>query len=256
MTDTSPVPSDLDLPRIERVRHDLRRRRLTVAATERLTPHMIRITLSGAEMEGFTSLSPADHIKIFVPDGQGGTQMRDYTPRRYDAATGTLLIDFAVHEAGPATRWALDARVGDEVEIGGPRGSMVIGGAIRNWLLIGDETALPSIGRRIEEFAPGTTVTSLVAVPGPEDEQRFETEARLTALWVHRRDPREVGPLLEPLKGIDIPAGTFVWLAAEASVTRAIRAHLLGERQVPPGWLRASGYWVHGTADATEKFED
>ena len=39
------------------------------------------------------------------PDGPKPT-MRDYTPRRHDAAAGTLEIDFALHDAGPATQWA------------------------------------------------------------------------------------------------------------------------------------------------------
>lgn len=256
MNAPTPEPTVADLPRIERVRHELKRRRLTVTAIEALTPNMIRIALGGEELEGFTSLSAGDHIKIFVPDGEGGVAMRDYTPRRYDAETRTLLLDFAVHEAGPATRWAMGAKVGDTVEIGGPRGSQLITGPIRSWLLIGDETALPSIGRRIEEMAAGTLVTSVVAVPGPADEQQFETAAALTARWVHREDAADADAIIARLRDIAIAPGTFVWIAAEGAVTRAVRAYLTGERGHPLTWLRASGYWVKGKADTTEKFED
>lgn len=243
------------VPHLERIRHELVRRRLQVVSREHVTPNMLRITLGGDALDGFTSSSPGDHIKIFVPDGAGGTAMRDYTPRRFDAANRTLALDFALHDAGPATQWALQAHPGDTVEIGGPRGSLVIGGPIRAWLLIGDETALPSIGRRIEEFLAGTPVTSLVAVPGPQDEQRFDTQAALTAHWVHRADPADAAALIERLRHIPIAPGTFVWLAAEGAVTRAIRAHLLTERNHPLPWLRAAGYWVNGKADATEKFD-
>ncbi len=247
---------DGGLPRLERVRHELKRRHLTVASTERLTPNMIRITLTGEELADFVSASAGDHVKIFVPDGTGGVAMRDYTPRRFDAAGRTLVLDFAVHDAGPATRWALDARAGDNIEIGGPRGSLVIGGPIRSWLLIGDETALPSIGRRIEEMAPGLPVTSVVGVPGAEDEQTFETQAALTAHWVHRRDPGDAAVIIERLRDIALLPGTFVWIAAEGSVTRAVRSYLVEERGHPLAWLRAAGYWVKGKADTTEKFED
>jgi NADPH-dependent ferric siderophore reductase len=34
----------------------------------------------------------------------GGT-MRDFTPRRFDAAAGTTVIDYALHAAGPASDW-------------------------------------------------------------------------------------------------------------------------------------------------------
>jgi len=79
---------------------------------------MLRLTLEGPELEEYTSLSPGDHIKIFAPDSIGGTVMRDYTPRHYDAFTGRLDIDFALHEAGPATLWAINAKIGDAAEIG------------------------------------------------------------------------------------------------------------------------------------------
>lgn len=244
-----------DLPRLERFRHELKRRHLTVVSTERLTPNMIRITLGGDDLADFTSLSAGDHIKVFVPDDAGGVAMRDYTPRHFDAENRRLVLDFAVHDAGPATRWALNAGVGDELQIGGPRGSLVITGP-RRWLLIGDETALPSIGRRIEEMTPGTEVTGIVAVPGVEDEQVFETKAVLNILWVHRKDPADATDIIERLRDIAIEPGTFVWVAAEGAVTRAIRNHLIEERKHPLAWLRAAGYWVKGKADTTEKFEE
>ncbi len=241
----------MTIPTIERFRHETRRRTLTIAATERLTPHMLRLTLSGPELEGFVSLSPGDHIKIFVPDGQGGQAMRDYTPRHHDAAQGTLVIDFALHDAGLATQWALSVQPGDKAEIGGPRGSQVIGGPVARWLLVGDETALPSIARRVEELPRGVFVTTLVAVPGPEDEQPLAIgEGR--AFWAHRQDPTDPAPLLEQLAGIEVQPETFVWIAAEAGVARALRDHLL-DRGHPPAWLKAAGYWVAGEADASAK---
>ncbi|PWE53794.1 hypothetical protein DEM27_22980 [Metarhizobium album] len=244
------------LPRIERIRHDLRRRKLTVLSVVSLTPNMIRITLGGDELDNFTSLSAGDHIKIIVPDGQGGTAMRDYTPRHYDPQNRTLVLDFAVHEAGPATQWALAVKPGDTAEIAGPRGSQVITGPIKSWLLIGDETALPSIGRRIEEMDAGLPVTSVVAVPGAEDEQVFETAASLTSHWLHREEASDAAVFIDRLRDIPLEPGTFVWVAAEGSVTKAVRAYLVEERKHPLAWLRASGYWVKGKADTTEKFGD
>ena len=54
------------------------------------------------------------------------------------------------------------------------------------WLLIGDETALPSIGRRVEGQAEGVPAITLVAVNGPAEEQVFNTRADHQAIWVHR----------------------------------------------------------------------
>ena len=45
------------------------------------------------------------------------------------------------------------------------------------WLLIGYETALPSIGRRVEGMAAGLHAITLVAVAGAAEEQVFNTRA-------------------------------------------------------------------------------
>lgn len=239
-------------PAMTRLRLEPKRRVLRVLSTSRLSPAMLRLRLGGAELAGFASPSPGDHIKLFVPDGVGGTAMRDYTPRRYDRAEGWLDIDFALHEAGPATHWALHAKPGDRAEIGGPRGSLVIGGPVAAWVLIGDETALPSIGRRVEELPPGMPVTSIVAIPSQEDEQRIATAADHRALWVHRQDPTDAEGLLAALRDLDLAPRTFVWIAAEAGVARQLR-DAVQSRGVPPEWLRAAGYWIAGEADAAVK---
>ncbi|WP_457583649.1 siderophore-interacting protein [Ensifer canadensis] len=243
-------------PRIERVRHDLKRRALTVTEVERITPGMLRITLSGDDLADFVSLAPDDHVKILVPSADGTEERRDYTPRRYDAAQRTLVLDFALHEAGPITQWAMKARPGDALDVGGPRGSAVISD-VERWLLIGDETALPAIGRRIEEAAAGARITSIAAVADAGEQQAFETKAELSCHWAYRplHQATDASALLTILRSVVIEPNTFVWVAAEASVTRAIRAHLTGERGYPLSWIKASGYWVKGKADSTEKFE-
>jgi len=254
MTHSTP---DLPAPQHERVRHELKRRRLTVAKIEQLTPVMLRLHLTGEELADFTSLSPDDHIKIFIPLSGGEPAMRDYTPRAFDRAARRLVIDFAVHEAGPATDWAVAAKVGGELNIGGPRGSLVLDPAIRNFLLIGDETALPAIGRRIEEASGDLTITSLVAVPSAADEQSFPSEAQVTSHWTHRPLSQASDPafLLDLARKVTVPPGTFIWIAAEATVARALRNHFVEERGHPLSWTRASGYWQMGKADAHETIE-
>lgn len=242
-------------PAIERVRHELKRRDLEVAAVERLTPHMIRVTLRGADLEGFVSASPDDHIKIFIPGLDGALTRRDYTPRRHDPQARTLVLDFVNHDGGPAAAWARAARVGDRLEIGGPRGSQVIVGPVDRWILVGDETALPAIGRRVEELSALDRVTTVVAVPGVDDEQVFATPARHDAHWVHRpmEEADRAQGILDVLVGIDLPDRSFIWVGAEANVARAVRRYLLEERGVAAPWIKASGYWVKGQADASVK---
>lgn len=246
------IPDQINTPTIRRLRHETRRRTLAIVSHERLTPSMIRIVAQGADLEGFHSSAPDDHIKVFALEAGGQMAMRDYTPRHHDAAAQTLTIDFFDHEGGPASDWARAAKVGDPIEIAGPRGSQVIEGPIAHWLLIGDETALPAIGRRIEELPAGTGATVIAAVPGAADEQAFPGQS---AHWIHRPAARasDPAPLLDALATVTIAPDTFVWIAAEAGVARALREHLITGRGLDRRWIKAAGYWVAGQADSAVK---
>ena len=255
MYDTSDGPRH----QISRVRHDTRRRRLTVTSITPITPKMLRISFTSPELADFESAAPDDHVKLFLPaDGAGEPCMRDYTPRAFDRATGSLTVDFALHEAGPATAWALNARVGDPLEIGGPRGSMVVPDDFDWYLLISDETGLPAIGRRLEALRPGVPVTTVVVIDDLAEAQRIETRAAWTPRWICRdRDAADDAErLLRVAETLELPPGDgYVWIAAEAKVAKSLRAHFLEERKHPPKWVRASGYWSRGQSGAHEKFD-
>ncbi|MFN4101913.1 MAG: siderophore-interacting protein [Pararhodobacter sp.] len=241
---------------ITRHRHELKRRLLTVASTTRLTPHMIRIVLTGEDLAGFTSLAPDDHIKLILPGEGEKPEMRDYTPRAFGPEG--LIVDFAIHDAGPATAWALGARPGDTINVGGPRGSAVVAPLFDWWLFITDETGLPAMGRWVEELPEGARVITLGAVPGAEDQQDFSTKAVHEARWAYRpvTGAADPAPLLAAAEEIDLPEGRgFIWIAAEAKVARALRDHFEG-RGHPRAWMKAAGYWVQGQADTSDKSLD
>ena len=247
---------------ITRVRHELRRRVLTVSAIELLTPHMLRFALTSPDLHDFVSASHDDHIKLFFAredaDAAGGKpSMRDFTPRRFDREDNTLFIDFALHESGPAMRWATSARVGDTLQIGGPRGSSVVPDDFDWYLLIGDETALPAIGRRVEELRAGVPVTTFV-VTEPGETQHFDTNAAWKPHWIAREGSSDDASLLRAaLADYALPPGEgFVWIAAEAAVARTIRSHIVDDLGHPRQWTKAAGYWKRGQADAHEKIED
>jgi NADPH-dependent ferric siderophore reductase len=245
--------------RIERVRHDTRRRMLTVDTVARVTPHMVRVRFKSSDLGGLTSLSFDDHVKLFFPSkDDDGEQMRDYTPLRIDVPAGLLTIDFAVHEAGIATAWALAARVGDRLEIGGPRGSAIIPANFDWYWLVGDETALPAIGRWLEEASADKIVTSFVVVQELADRQRLWSAAEWVGIWPVRADSDDDAALLRDAMAMrEFPAGDgFIWIAAEAKVARALRRYVLDERRHPREWVKAGGYWVRGKDNAHDKMDD
>jgi len=254
---------------ILKVRYEPRLRRLTVRAVRQLTPHMIRISFSG-DFSDFKTLGFDDHIKLFFPDAETGVLTlpeadrpsaagepkpvgRHYTPRAFDGTAGELTIDFALHTAGPATAWAMAARPGDTVHMGGPRGSMLIPDAFDGYVMIGDDTALPAIGRRLEELPLGTPAFVVVEIEGPADEIAFNTLADLTLHWVHRSARRGPATLNDAVRGLFLPqSDVHTWVACEAGQARLIRDQLIDDHGANPAWLKASAYWRRGEAGAHE----
>jgi NADPH-dependent ferric siderophore reductase len=262
---------------VTRVRHALKFRLLQVTRVEQLNPHFVRVTLAGDALDDFESASFDDHVKVFFP-APGETQpvvpsagpngpvfdpakprpvARDFTPRRFDRAARELDLDFALHDAGPATEWAMQAAPGQFLGIGGPRGSFVIPTQFDWHLLIGDETALPAIARRLEELPAGTRVATLIEVAEPAARIEFDTRADLYAQWRYRNESEHPGgALLLALRETFVPEGDgYVWAAGEATLMRAVRQLLCEERGVDKKRIRASAYWkrgeqgVHGTID-------
>lgn len=261
-----------NVPNITRVRHELRFRRTTVDRVEEIAPKMKRITLKSDELRGFTSLGFDDHVKLFFPSSDGqlnlsppGTEgaaervMRDFTPRSFNAESGELVVDFFIHNDGPATTWAANAKPGSVLGIGGPRGSSVISvDGIDSHLFIGDETALPAIGRRMEEL-PADTNALVVA----EVEQGFElplsSRAKLVVVWVPRTstDGALGESLIAALWGLPlISERCFAWAAAETQAARAIRRYLTEERGFDKRWVKAAGYWQRGAVGAHVVVDD
>jgi len=256
----------------QRVRHETRLRLLTVSAVTDITPLMRRIRLEG-DMDGFVSPGHADHIKAFFfpegvepllpPIGPNGAEfapgtrpeMRDYTPRYWNSAEGWIELDFVLHGDGPASSWAAAAAPGKTLVIGGPRGSMVVPTTYDWYLLVGDETALPAIGRRIEELPAGAPVVAVVEVDSPAEEQRFETQADLDLIYVHRNGAPAgtTSLLLDKVKALNLPKGdAYAYIAGESAMSKALRQHLTDERGFNPEWVKAAGYWLLGEADAHE----
>lgn len=140
-----------------------------------------------------------------MPDEER-SPMRTYTIREIRTAGDTvqLVADFVVHEPtgdhpadggglGPACRWALAAQPGDVVHVVGPhRHSPIYGGtefepgALRDLLLVGDETALPAVARILADVDPGFTGHVFVEVPSSDDIIDLPRHHLIDVTWLVR----------------------------------------------------------------------
>lgn len=265
-SDKTATTSDLT---VQRLRHAVKARLLQVAGITQITPRLMRISLSGDDLSDFISASFDDHIKLFIPQdgvlvmpqpGPNGLVFpedvprplaRDYTPRHYDQANKQLDIEFVLHNDGPATDWARQVQAGDQVVIAGPRGSFIIPDGFDWQIMIGDETALPAIARRLEELPVGIKVQLIAEVENAAEELRFDTRADVIVTWVHRDQGTN---LLDAIANVvSLPVGEgYVWAAAESAAVRAIYKHFVTDLGLDKSRIRASSYWKRGAIGTHE----
>ncbi|BCZ81646.1 siderophore-interacting protein [Paraburkholderia terrae] len=263
---------------VTRVRHPLKFRLLQVKTVEAVTPHLIRVTLTGDDLHDFVSASFDDHLKVFFPApgedkptlptaGPDGPVFpadrprpvaRDFTPKRFDRDARELELEFAMHEAGPAAEWAAQAKAGQYLGIGGPRGSFVVPMGFDWHLLIGDDTALPAIGRRLAELPQGARVAAVIEVADPSARIEFDTQTDLYIEWRYRSEGAYRGAeLLKAVRETFLPDGDgYVWAAGEAATMRAVRSLLVNERGIDKSRIRASAYWKQGEQAVHENLDD
>ncbi|WP_411082271.1 siderophore-interacting protein [Streptomyces sp. cmx-18-6] len=268
--------------------HPLVLRRVTVRRVHEVTPRMRRVVLGGEELAAFTrdgTLHPAfaapgfdDHVKVILaadgdvhaalpaqlPHGIEWTPAehrltRDYTPRRVNLQEGELHLDFVVHGEGPAEAWATSAREGDELWFVGPKSSLRLPKELDWILLIGDETALPAIGRFLDERPLDAPAHVLVTVSDDSARQELALREGDTITWAVA-EPGDAAALDAAVRALPAPAGRgFAWAAAESRALLPVRRYLQRERKLPKDRLNITGYWhreevaapeAKGTADA------
>ncbi|WP_449407388.1 siderophore-interacting protein [Microbacterium maritypicum] len=212
--------------------------RAEVRGVERVSPNFVRVTFGGDEL--FEFATPGDvfdaRIKLIFPPASGvlpdldrdsgdwwGSflavpeeergSMRTYSVRDLRVTDeGTELdVDFVLHLApgltGPASRWADQAAVGQELFLVGPRrgvaaadhgGAEYEPGAAASVVLAGDETAAPAIARVLEDAPRDLRGVAFIEVPTADDVLAIDAPAGVDVRWLPRSDEQSHGVLLIP----------------------------------------------------------
>lgn len=222
--------------------------RVTITDVMDVGPRMRRVTLSSAALADFVAL-PGQDVVLHLDAGQGAKVSRRYTIRHLDHAHRRFDLDFVMHGHGPGAAWAGSVGIGDDVEIFGPRGKVLL--ADHSWqLFAGDESALPGIAEMIAALPAGHDALALIEVHDHQDEQPIEAAAHIDVRWLHRSPtaPGQSYLLDEALETVEIPdADRHAYLFGESRVVRRLR-DLLAHRGLRPNEMSAKGYWNLGRA--------
>lgn len=188
--------------------------RCRLTARRQLTPHMVRLTFTGDDLDRCGDTLLDQRIKLAfgsseslasIPDGddwyaackaaEPPVVVRTYTIAGLRRPEREMDVDFVSHGTeGPASRFALQAVPGDEVLIAAPdrevEGHDTVGLAWRpgadRVLLVGDETSLPAVINIIGSLPAHATGDVLVEVPSADDAQGVTTPEGVRLQWCAR----------------------------------------------------------------------
>src|SRR5215469_15221979 len=234
MTDAVPPPvvAALDDPfaQLTGPLANTRKLHFEVVSTTRLTPHMQRIELTAAELDGF-GYTPGQDVMVLVAAEDRRPLRRRYTIRNLDRAASILTIDVVLHGDGPGERWVRSAAPGDRIEGIGPRGKIFPDPAADWHLFMADEAALPAILAMTESLPGDADATLVLEIPEADDEQEVLAAARTRVSWLHRLDRPAGHPatLSAEAAEVELPPGSgHAYLLGEATVVLAMREVLAG----------------------------
>ena len=231
---------------------------LTVIDTFRVTPNMHRVTLGGAGFTGFPKHQAGGYVKI-MPEGPDDEKriVRTYTIRN-QTETG-IDVDFALHgsedESGPATNWAISAKVGDQIKVGGPGAAKPLPDGSGPFLLVGDMTALPAISVNLESLPDSATGDAILLIRDVNDKQEIAKPAGMNIDWIVDAD-LGANPLLlldaaRKIRAVD--KLTYAWVACEFEAMKLLRQFLRVEQNLGPDRLYISSYWKRGLVEDEHK---
>lgn len=257
-------------------------RRLQVLAVRDVTPGMRRVTLGGPELAAhvasngfpvaaFRSDGFDDEFKLLLTNPELGVALgpaqadgildwarydemvvRTYTVRAWRPEQGEVDVDLVLHGTGPATTWARAARVGDTIQIAGPKGSSGHPEGADWTLIAGDETALPSIGRWLESWPEGARAQVFIEVGERSHRQDLPVPPGVEVTWLFRDGaaPGSTTLLFDALTAADWWDGTvFAWVAGEALTLTPIRRWLRREKGLGKEQVDVTGYWRRQRTD-------
>lgn len=242
-----------------RVRNELRFRELTVLRVERISRAFQRIVLGGDALAGFISPGFDDHTKLFFPEAGSRVvpptvtdegilwadgvrpQTRDYTPL-HNAERQELAYDFFIHDGGVASRWAMAAKVGDTLTLGGPRGSLVVPEDYGWQLYVCDESGMPALLRRLAALRqlPQRPQVKAIVTVADAAYQDYLADCGFEIDWVVGHSQQAVA---DKLAALDVPQEDyFLWLTGEGAVVKSLLDGFVTDA-MDPQLVRSQAYW-------------
>ena len=193
----------------------------TVVSSSPLSSSIHEVVLRG---NAATLAGVAGHdVMVQVTSSSDRVVRRRYSVRRVEPDLDQLTLWVTTAHDGPGSGWALAALAGDDVDVIGPRGKIVLDPDADWHLFVGDVTGLAAFYRLTDSIEPPGRAIFIVEVENADDAltASFDEGIGVTGIFVDRRG-----------RGGDDPAGLLSGLAAFAFPPDQGHAYLFGEFHV------------------------
>jgi NADPH-dependent ferric siderophore reductase len=240
---------------------------LAVLRREQLSPHLVRIVLSGEQFEKFVTNESTDkYVKIYFAKPELGltppfdvAALRDtlapedlpvtrtYTVRQVDLEARTLSIDFVVHgDEGLAGPWADAAQPGDLLTFSGPGGGYAPDPASPWHLFAGDQSALPAIASALAALPATAAGLAFIQVASANEILELAAPGAVQIQWLFGTDPGDLSIAVDAATWL--PGRPQVFAHGERSAMKGLR-EVFSAHGVLRGDLSLSGYWAQGRTE-------
>ncbi|MEX0150890.1 siderophore-interacting protein [Microbacterium sp. LMI1-1-1.1] len=244
---------------------------LEVTSSEWVTPHIVRLRATAADLSAFRESPYTDrYVKITFVKPELGLEppydlpalrenlapedlpvTRTYTIR--EVTDRDLAIDFVVHgDEGLAAPWAARAVPGDRLVVSSPGGGYAPDPSADWHLLAGDDSALPAIAAALEALAPDATGTAFIEVQGPDDELPLTAPGGVDVVWLHRGEavPGTSSVLVDAVAAWAPQNGRgHVFAHGEREAMKGLRDVVFGRWGLARDQVSLSGYWAYGRTE-------
>lgn len=241
---------------------------------EFVSPNLIRIYLTGEDIEKFEHATLGENNKLFIPsvdykdvqfpvfdndkkrwdfaNDYNKPYIRTYTHRGIDLQNREMIIDFAYHgDVGPASAWAANAQKGDKLGVAMKLGKGALYPESDNYILVGDITAIPVLSVILETLPEGKQVKAFFEVPSEQDKIHIDTKANAQIEWIVNEDPVSGSPLSKMVINFldKVQENTFIYAASEYRTIKELRMHLRKQLNWPKEQIYAYSYWKAGQSE-------
>ena len=244
---------------------------LHVVATQRLSPHLVRVRARGTDLTAFRDSPHTDaYVKITFAKPELGLEppydlaaLRETLAPEYLPVTRTytvravegdeLVIDFVVHgDEGLAGPWAASAQPGDRLVVSSPGGGYAPDPSADWHLFIGDESAIPAIAAGLEALTPDAVGAAFLEVQAADEQLALTVPAGIEVTWVHRgsAEAGATSVLTDAVASWHPRDGRgHVFAHGEREAMKRVRDLVFSRWGLSREQVSLSGYWAYGRTE-------